>query len=92
MNVFYPPLSILIHVTLLILYCVSAAYQGGKDMADSEHPQPGAPWYITKNCNVALKSENVGYCQQAKSAFACTIIIMFVPVSYIINVLGQCAH
>ena len=47
-------------------------------MSDPEHPQPGPPWYITKNCNVAHDSDNIGYCQQAKSGFACTIILMFV--------------
>ena len=85
LNVFYPPLSILIHSVLIALYCVSAAYQGGKDMSDPEFPQPGPPWYITKDCNVAKDPGNIGYCQQAKSGFACTIVLMLVPILLLRN-------
>lgn len=76
LNVFYPPLSIFVHTILIILYSVSAAWQAGSDMSDERHVQSGPPWYITKNCNVAARRSNIGYCRQAKSAFACTIILM----------------
>jgi hypothetical protein len=47
-------------------------------MSDPSHPQPGAPWYISKNCNVAAHKSNIPYCMQAKSLFAVTVIMMFV--------------
>jgi hypothetical protein len=78
LNVFYPPLSVLVHAPLVAVYVLSAFFQAGPDMADPEHPQPGPPWFITKNCNVARSPANVGYCQQAKSTFACTIVLAFV--------------
>ncbi|KAI5305193.1 hypothetical protein KEM55_009106 [Ascosphaera atra] len=76
MNVFYPPLSITTHVVLLVLYGVSAAFQAGPDTSDPKHPQRGAPWYIAKSCGVAKHPSNIGYCRQAKAAFACTIILI----------------
>lgn len=78
MQLFYPPVAVGIHASLIILYIVSAAYQAGSDESDPKHPQPGAPWYITKSCSVAYRKSNIGYCMQAKSLFAITIILMFV--------------
>lgn len=78
LNVFYPPLSAVLHGALLALYIVSAIYQAGSDTSDPKHPQNGPPWYLTKNCNVARFPKNVGYCKQAKASFACTIIALLV--------------
>ncbi|KAK2738765.1 hypothetical protein FQN57_006933 [Myotisia sp. PD_48] len=78
LNVFYPPMSVFIHAGLIAIYCVSAAFQAGSDTTDAAHLQNGPPWYITKSCNVAKLQVNVGYCRQAKSAFACTIIITLI--------------
>ncbi|KAL1958193.1 hypothetical protein VTO42DRAFT_5048 [Malbranchea cinnamomea] len=90
LNLFYPPFSIIVHIALVVLYSVSAAYQGGKDMSDPEHPQPGPPWYITKNCNVASDPNNIGYCQQAKSAFACTIIAIAIFAAHLVLAVISC--
>jgi hypothetical protein len=73
----WPPLfSAIIHGTLLALYAVSISYQAGSDMSDPKHPQPGAPWYITKPCSVAYNPNNIHYCEQAKASFACTCIML----------------
>ncbi|KAG0159754.1 hypothetical protein PDIDSM_7278 [Penicillium digitatum] len=76
MCLFYPPIAVVIHGSLIILYIVAAVYQAGSDMSDPKHPQPGAPWYIAKSCNVAAKKSNVRYCMQAKALFAVTIIMI----------------
>lgn len=78
MNLFYPPVAVVVHASLIILYIVSAVYQAGSDMSDPKHPQPGAPWYIAKSCSVAFKKSNVGYCMQAKALFAVTVVMMLV--------------
>jgi len=75
LKLFVPPLSIALHAVLFSLFIVSTRYQAGSDMSDSRHPQPGPPWYITKNCNVAYSASNIGYCQQAKSLFAVSVIL-----------------
>ncbi|WEW57652.1 hypothetical protein PRK78_003119 [Emydomyces testavorans] len=90
LNVFYPPLSILVHTILIVLYCVSAAWQGGSDMSDKTRPQPGAPWYITKNCNVARHPSNIGYCKQAKSGFACTIVLIAIFLTHLALAIISC--
>ncbi|KAL2860724.1 uncharacterized protein BJX67DRAFT_328710 [Aspergillus lucknowensis] len=76
LQLLYPIVSTIIHMGLVAVYCVSAAFQTGSDKSDPDHLQSGPPWYITKNCNVAHDKGNVGYCQQAKSLFAVTIIII----------------
>lgn len=77
LHVFPPLLSVLVHATLVALYTVSIVYQAGSDMTDPRRPQPGAPWYITKSCSVARDKSLVGYCQQAKAAFACSVVILY---------------
>ncbi|KAB8079186.1 hypothetical protein BDV29DRAFT_100265 [Aspergillus leporis] len=76
LRIFYPPLSVFVHVGLFIVYIVSARYQAGPDMSDAKHPQPGPPWYLTKSCSVASNKDNIGYCKQSKVLFAFTIIII----------------
>ncbi|KAJ5393306.1 uncharacterized protein N7487_010947 [Penicillium crustosum] len=71
-----PPVAVVVHASLMVLYIVSAVYQAGSDMSDPKHPQPGAPWYIAKSCSVAFKKSNVGYCMQAKALFAVTVIMI----------------
>jgi len=77
MHLFYPPVATTIHGGGMILYMVSAAYQGGSDMSDPKHPQSGPPWYITKSCSVAAHKSNIGYCEQAKALFAISIVLMY---------------
>ncbi|KAL4811265.1 hypothetical protein BDV18DRAFT_155872 [Aspergillus unguis] len=76
LNILYPCAHAVVQIGLIIIYCISAAWQAGKDTTDPKHPQNGAPWYITKNCNVAHESSNVTYCHQAKALFAFTILII----------------
>lgn len=78
MDVFYPPLSVLVHGICVLLYSIAASFQAASDTSDPKHPQNGPPWYITKNCNVASLHTNVNYCKQAKATFALTIVLMFV--------------
>jgi hypothetical protein len=85
MHLFYPPVAVGVHVSLIVLYVVSAVYQAGSDMSDPNHLQPGAPWYIAKSCSVAYRKSNVAYCMQAKSLFAVTVILMFVTLSTPLN-------
>jgi hypothetical protein len=81
-HVFPPILSVLIHAILIALYAVSVSYQTAPDTSDPEHPQYGAPWYITKPCSVAFSKSNIGYCQQAKASFAATVSMMGLFVLY----------
>ena len=77
MHLLYPPIAAAVQGACVALYVVAARYQAGSDMSDPTHPQPGAPWYITKSCSVAYYKEDIGYCRQAKSLFALTVIIMY---------------
>jgi hypothetical protein len=75
MHIFYPLVSVVLHCGLVVLWAWSAHLQAGSDMTDPAHPQPGAPWYITKSCSVAHDKNNVHYCTQAKAAFAVTVVM-----------------
>ena len=90
LHVFPPILSAVVHTAVLILWIVSVDYQASSDTSDSEHPQHGAPWYITKNCNVAHNKNNVHYCVQAKAAFACSCAILGVFATYLGFALYSC--
>ncbi|KAI2822736.1 hypothetical protein CBS147343_9972 [Aspergillus niger] len=79
-----PPLSAFVHAGLIAVYIYSVRYQAGPDMSDPEHPQPGAPWYISKKCSVAAVKTDVHYCMQAKALFAFSIILIL----YYVVVLG----
>jgi hypothetical protein len=83
LHVFPPLLSVFAHAALVALYTVSAVYQAGSDMSDPKRPQPGPPWYISKSCSVVRNKSLTGYCQQAKGAFACTVVILYVPFTII---------
>ncbi|KAG9532535.1 hypothetical protein KCU73_g1494, partial [Aureobasidium melanogenum] len=76
MRALIPILSALVHILLVVLYAYSAYGQAAPDMTDKNHPQSGAPWYITKSCNVASDSKNIGYCKQAKASFAVTLCLL----------------
>lgn len=74
-GVFHPLISMFAHSGLLALWAVSIHNQAGPDMSDPAHPQPGAPWYITKSCAAPVRPGLIGYCKQAKAAFAVTILL-----------------
>jgi hypothetical protein len=81
MHLFFPPIGAFVHGAIMVLYIVSVRFQGGSDMSDPKHPQPGRPWYITKSCSVAAHKSNVGYCEQAKALFAVSIVMMYGKIS-----------
>ncbi|KAI4171749.1 MAG: hypothetical protein LQ343_004000 [Gyalolechia ehrenbergii] len=83
-HIFYPLLSVFIHAALIALFAVSAHAQAAPDMSDPEHPQPGAPWYITKSCGAPVRAKLKGYCEQAKGSFAVTIILLALFLTYFI--------
>ncbi|KKK27210.1 hypothetical protein ARAM_007098 [Aspergillus rambellii] len=76
LRILYPAPSAFFHAGLVAIYCASASFQAGSDTSDSRHLQRGAPWYIAKSCSVAYDKGNIGYCEQAKSLFAFTIVII----------------
>lgn len=78
MHVFWPPLSIIIHVALIALYSFSIYAQSSHDTTDAAHSQGGAPWYLTRSCSISSTSSIKGYCEQAKAAFAMTIVMLYV--------------
>lgn len=90
LHVFPPIISVFVHTLLIILYSVSLAYQTSSDLSDPTRPQKGAPWYITKSCNVAKYQSNIGYCRQAKSTFYCTVMILALFVSYWVIAAWSC--
>ncbi|MCJ1458724.1 hypothetical protein MMC28_009098 [Mycoblastus sanguinarius] len=83
-GVFHPLISIIFHAALVALYAVSIHNQAGPDMSDPAHPQPGAPWYLTKSCGPPVKPSLVGYCKQAKAAFAVTVLMCTLFTTYLI--------
>ncbi|KAL8649336.1 MAG: hypothetical protein Q9226_005620 [Calogaya cf. arnoldii] len=74
-HIFYPLLSTPIHAALIAIYAVSINAQAAADMSDPEHPQPGAPWYITRGCGAPVKPGLQGYCKQAQASFAVAILL-----------------
>lgn len=76
MRALIPVFSALVHILLVVLYAYSAYGQSASDMTDKDHPQKGAPWYITKSCGVVYDKSNYGYCQQAKASFAVTLCLL----------------
>ena len=79
-SVFHPLISLFIHAGLTAIYAVSIHNQAGPDMSDPAHPQPGAPWYITKSCGPPVSQNLIGYCKQAKAAFSVTILLWYVQI------------
>lgn len=77
-SVFHPLFSLSIHAGLIALWAVSIHNQAGPDMSDPAHPQPGAPWYLTKGCAPPVSPSLIGYCKQAKAAFSVTVLMTFV--------------
>ncbi|KAK0516075.1 hypothetical protein JMJ35_002109 [Cladonia borealis] len=83
-GVFHPLVSMFAHSGLLAIWAVAIHNQAGPDMSDPTHPQPGAPWYITKPCKAPVRPGLIGYCKQAKAAFAVTIILTTLYFVYIV--------
>lgn len=81
-KLFYPLLSLIVHVILTALWAVSVYGQAGPDKADPERPS-STPWYLRKSCSVAREPSNVQYCQQAKATFAVTVLMLVLFVVHI---------
>ena len=77
-SVFHPLISLFIHAGLTAVWAVAIHNQAGPDMSDPAHPQPGAPWYITKSCGPPVSPGLIGYCKQAKAAIAVSVLEWFV--------------
>ncbi|KAJ4286149.1 hypothetical protein N0V90_013498 [Kalmusia sp. IMI 367209] len=84
LHVFYPILSLLLHLSLAALWSASLYIQTAPDTVDPEHQNKGAPWYITKNCNIVEDKTTRGYCMQAKSAFAVSVIMLAIYVAFLV--------
>lgn len=78
LHVFYPVLSLLLHIALLILWAYGIHVQTAPDRIDPERINNGAPWYITKSCDIVDDKLVRSYCMQAKSSFAVSIIMLYV--------------
>ncbi|KAL8905758.1 MAG: hypothetical protein Q9207_002427 [Kuettlingeria erythrocarpa] len=83
-HIFHPLMSAVIHAALVALFAVSIHAQAASDMSDPDHPQPGAPWYITKSCGAPVRPSLRGYCQQAKASFAVTVLLCALFLAYLI--------
>jgi hypothetical protein len=76
LKVFLPIFSFLLHTALLCLWAYGIYMQTAPDTIDPEHQNKGVPWYISKSCNIVEDKINKGYCMQAKSSFAVSIIML----------------
>ena len=76
MNVMYPVISLLVHGLELALWAFSIHGQTAPDTSDPEHPNYGAPWYITKPCSVSKLPQDEGYCEQAKASFFVAVFLV----------------
>ena len=79
LHVFLPIFSILLHVPLLAIWAYGIYIQTSPDTIDPARSNSGAPWYITKNCNIVADKQIRSYCMQAKSSFAVSCIMLYVP-------------
>jgi hypothetical protein len=78
LHVFLPIFSVMLHIPLLAIWAYGIYMQTSPDTIDPEHTNNGAPWYISKSCSIVQDKQIRGYCMQAKSAFAVSIIMMYV--------------
>lgn len=83
LHIWYPILSTLANLPIVILWVVSMYGQMGPDHSDPAHPSNIA-WYISKSCTYAHTNSTYGYCLQAKSAFAVTVIML---ATFLLNLL-----
>jgi hypothetical protein len=76
LKVFLPIFSFMLHGALLGLWAYGIHIQTSGDTIDPAHQNKGAPWYITKSCNIVSDKTERGYCMQAKSSFAVSIVML----------------
>jgi len=75
LHIWYPILSTLANLPIVVLWAVSVYGQMGPDHSDPKHPSNIA-WYLTKSCSYARPSGNYGYCLQAKGSFAVSVVML----------------
>jgi hypothetical protein len=75
---FFPIIALPVHIAELALWSYSIYAQTAPDTIDPDPKRHnnGAPWYITKSCNIVSDDKIKGYCMQAKSSFAVSIIML----------------
>ncbi|MCJ1272380.1 hypothetical protein MMC21_000166 [Puttea exsequens] len=83
-SVFHPLISLCVHSGLVAVWAVSIHNQAASDMSDPAHTQHGAPWYITKSCGPPVAPSLIGYCKQAKAAFAVTVLFVALYTIYLL--------
>ncbi|KAH6619953.1 hypothetical protein C7974DRAFT_363162 [Boeremia exigua] len=76
LHVFLPIFSVLLHMPLLAIWAYGIYIQTSPDTIDPLRRNPGAPWYITKNCNIVADAQIRGYCAQAKASFAVSCVML----------------
>jgi len=76
LHIWYPILSTVANLPIVVLWAVSVYGQMGPDHSDPQHPSNIA-WYIRKSCSYAAGPAH-GYCLQAKGAFAVSVFMLYV--------------
>lgn len=76
LHIWYPLLSTVANLPIVVLWAVSVYGQMGPDHSDPRHPSSIA-WYISKSCSYATGPAH-GYCLQAKGAFAVSVFMLYV--------------
>jgi membrane protein required for beta-lactamase induction len=76
LKVFFPIFSLILHTALLCLWAYGIHMQTAPDTIDPAHQNKGAPWYLTKSCNIVHDKLPHNYCMQAKASFAVSIIML----------------
>ena len=71
----YPIFGALIAAGEAAVWAVAIYNQAAPDTSDPDHPQKGAPWYITKSCGPPVNPNLLGYCRQAKANFAVSVLM-----------------
>ncbi|KAJ4337537.1 hypothetical protein N0V95_008299 [Ascochyta clinopodiicola] len=84
LHVFLPIFSILLHIPLLAIWAYGIHIQTSPDTIDPARRNTGAPWYITKNCNIVDDKQIRSYCQQAKSSFAVSCIMLTIYTLFLV--------
>ncbi|KAF1838534.1 hypothetical protein BDW02DRAFT_389679 [Decorospora gaudefroyi] len=84
LKVFFPILSLILHVALTCLWAYGIHIQTSPDTIDPRRMNTGMPWYLTKNCNIVEDKQIRGYCMQAKASFAVSIIMLFIYAVFVI--------
>ncbi|KAF2691409.1 hypothetical protein K458DRAFT_473262 [Lentithecium fluviatile CBS 122367] len=84
LHVLYPIFSLPLHIGLAALWAVSIYVQTAPDKIDPDRINNGAPWYIAKDCKIIEDETIRGYCKQAKSSFAVSVVMLIMYAAHIL--------